>query len=63
MQSLLSFAGNVFLVALLAFCLAALLWFVWQVWFRKVLRARRIAQAALERRLREMPDNNEDVLR
>jgi hypothetical protein len=52
-QSLLSFAGNVFLVALLAFCLVSLLWFVWQVWLRKVLRARRIAQAGLERRLRE----------
>ena len=53
MQSLLSLAGNLFLVALLAFCLATLLWFVWQVWLRKVLRARRIAQIRLERALKE----------
>ncbi len=61
MQSLLSFAGNVFLVALLAFCFAALLWFVWQVWLRKVLRARRIAQVRLERALKESRNSMKQI--
>ncbi len=33
---------------------AAIPWFVWHVWLRKVVRARRIAQAGLDRREREM---------
>ncbi len=61
MQSFLSFAGNVFLVALLAFCFAALLWFVWQVWLRKVLRARRIAQIRLERALKESAESMRQI--
>ncbi len=36
---------------------AAIPWFVWHVWLRKVVRARRIRQAGMERRMREIEED------
>ncbi len=43
-------------VAMLVFCIGALMWFLYWVFLRRILRARRIANARMKRLMREGRD-------